>query len=326
MSQFLGIDVPHGTILAAAAGDASAHAAIYRDCHRAVHTLIRRLVPRAAVADELLQEVFVEILRSVATYSGDGSFGGWVRSIAVNKCLTYLRSPWHRSLFWVDAQPEDDPAPLVLIDAALQPDAQATARADLERALGQLPALSRSVVWLHDVEGYTHHEIGALLDRTPSFSKSQLARAHIKLRELLDPVAKPLPATRRLRFAAVVAAAGSVALLIVIGIEMLHRSSTAVAPQSTAVAPPATTLDQLVAQSRRLDDMLQELPERSRVERVAQAATIDTLEQRIQWLDFQLSYQPAAGFSQEQARQLWRERVDLMDSLVKVRYAQVQNL
>jgi RNA polymerase sigma factor (sigma-70 family) len=62
-----------------------------------VYTLIRRLVIRPAVAEDLLQDVFVELLRSVHTYSGAGSFVGWVKSIAVSKALMYLRSPWHRS-------------------------------------------------------------------------------------------------------------------------------------------------------------------------------------------------------------------------------------
>jgi len=61
------------------------------------------------------------------------------------------------------------------------------AAADLDRALGALPALTRSVVWLHDVEGYKHHEIARLLGRSTGFSKSQLARAHVRLRKLLDP-------------------------------------------------------------------------------------------------------------------------------------------
>jgi RNA polymerase sigma-70 factor (ECF subfamily) len=195
MSQFQGLEVPPDVIGAAARGDVAAHAAIYRACSGAVYALIRRLVPRAAVADELLQEVFVEILRSAGAYSGEGSFGGWVRSIAVNKCLMYLRSPWHRSLFWIDAVEDDDAASLVLVDTRPQPDAEASARVDLERALAQLPVLTRSVVWLHDVEGYTHHEIGALLGRTTSFSKSQLARAHTRLRELLDAPLESLPCT-----------------------------------------------------------------------------------------------------------------------------------
>jgi RNA polymerase sigma-70 factor (ECF subfamily) len=57
---------------------------------------------------------------------------------------------------------------------------------DLERALARLGDTARAVVWLHDVEGYTHAEIGRLLGGTASFSKSQLARAHAHLRELLE--------------------------------------------------------------------------------------------------------------------------------------------
>jgi RNA polymerase sigma-70 factor (ECF subfamily) len=49
-----------------------------------------------------------------------------------------------------------------------------------------LPALTRAIVWLHDVEGYTHADIGFALGRTPSFSKSQLARAHKRLRKALS--------------------------------------------------------------------------------------------------------------------------------------------
>jgi RNA polymerase sigma-70 factor (ECF subfamily) len=52
----------------------------------------------------------------------------------------------------------------------------------LERALAELSDTARAVVWLHDVEGYTHREIGKMMGRTASFSKSQLARAHDRLR------------------------------------------------------------------------------------------------------------------------------------------------
>jgi RNA polymerase sigma-70 factor (ECF subfamily) len=59
-------------------------------------------------------------------------------------------------------------------------------RMDLETALDRLSDTARAVVWLHDVEGFTHEEIGAQMGKTPSFSKSQLARAHQKLRVWLD--------------------------------------------------------------------------------------------------------------------------------------------
>ncbi|HEY4366763.1 MAG TPA: RNA polymerase sigma factor [Steroidobacteraceae bacterium] len=192
MSQFQSIEVVPEVIRAAAEGLDAAQEIIYRACERTVHTLIRRLIPNAAVAEDLFQEVCIEILRSTAAFSGEGSFGGWVRAIAVNKCLGYLRSPWHRSLLWLDA---DEDMSLAIVDAAQRPDVQVAARCDLERALDRLAPLTRSVVWLHDVEGYTHQEIGRLLGRTPSFSKSQLARAHTRLRELLDPSDESLPCT-----------------------------------------------------------------------------------------------------------------------------------
>jgi RNA polymerase sigma factor (sigma-70 family) len=185
MSHFQGIEIPVEVVRAAQAGDARAHETIYRTCRRPIYTLIRRLVVRTAIADELFQETFVEVLRNIGAYSGEGAFGGWVRSIAVSKCLMYLRSPWHRSLLYLD-QDDESTAPVVLLDPATHPDAQAAASADVERALAVLPALTRSVVWLHDVEGYTHGEIARLLGRTASFSKSQLARAHARLRELLE--------------------------------------------------------------------------------------------------------------------------------------------
>jgi RNA polymerase sigma-70 factor (ECF subfamily) len=185
MTHFQGIEVAAEVVRAAQAGEARAHEAIYLACRRPIYTLIRRLVVRAAIADELFQETFVEVLRNIGAYSGQGAFGGWVRSIAVSKCLMYLRSPWHRSLLYLDNDDEAT-APVVLLDGASHPDVQASASADVERALATLPALTRSVVWLHDVEGYTHAEIGRLLGRTASFSKSQLARAHVRLRELLE--------------------------------------------------------------------------------------------------------------------------------------------
>ncbi len=125
----------------------------------------------------------MEILRSIRSYSGDGSFAGWVRSIAVSKCLMYLRSPWHRSLLSLD----DDSAAAAPIALQASIDSEIEFDKDLERALADLPALTRSVVWLYDVEGYTHAEIARMLGRTISFSKSQLARAHARLRDALGP-------------------------------------------------------------------------------------------------------------------------------------------
>ena len=93
----------------------------------------------------------------------------------------HLRSPWRRGLSWIESLGFGE------LDSGETPGAaMAGAAIDLERALERLGDTARAVVWLHDVEGYTHAEIGTLLGGTPSLSKSQLARAHARLRELLE--------------------------------------------------------------------------------------------------------------------------------------------
>jgi RNA polymerase sigma factor (sigma-70 family) len=195
MSQFHHIDLAAEVIEQARAGSPSAQEAIYRAYARAVYTLAHRLVARPAIAEELLQETLVEVLRSLPAYRYEGSFSGWVRMIAVNKCLAHLRSPWHRNLLWIDALDEEQSPSYALVDSAPLPDAQVGNARDLEMALRCLAPISRTVVWLHDVEGYTHAEIARLLRRTPSFSKSQLARAHERLREFFVSADEVVPCT-----------------------------------------------------------------------------------------------------------------------------------
>ena len=179
MPSLQSIEISAEILNRARTGDIDAHEYIYRALSKPVYTLIRRLVIRPAVAEELLQDAFVEILCSVRNYRASGSFLGWVRSIAVSKALMYLRSPWHRAATWL----EPDGISLLHHEAAA---AAEPMDADLERALAMLPAVSRAVVWLHDVEELTHAEIARLFGRSTSFSKAQLARAHRQLRERLE--------------------------------------------------------------------------------------------------------------------------------------------
>ena len=176
MPSLQALEIPPAVLALARAGDAPSQEAIYRALNRPVYALIRRLVLRPAIAEELLQDVFVEILRSLKDYQGSGPFLGWVRRIAISKSLMYLRSPWHRRLDWLDGGAREP-----LAGDESPPDVR-----DLEAALAQLTAVSRSVVWLHDVEGYTHGEIAEFFGRSVSFSKSQLARAHQQLKAHLD--------------------------------------------------------------------------------------------------------------------------------------------
>ena len=192
MSRLTEITVPDDIVQKARCGDDGAQAHIYSAMSPAVFGLIRRIVSNRALAEDLFQDTMMIVFERLGAFRGEAPLGAWVRQVAVTRCLMYLRSPWHRSLLWLDADDSPVPPP---IDTASRPDAQACASADVEKLLAMLPAITRSVVWLHDVEGYTHGEIARLLGRTTSFSKSQLARAHTRMRELLDPASESLPCT-----------------------------------------------------------------------------------------------------------------------------------
>ena len=182
MSKFADIQIDPAIVKRAARGDARAHEIIYRAFASPVYSLCLRFTKVPAQAEDLVQDTFIEIMRSISRYRGEAALGSWIRRIAISKALMFLRSAWTsrgQSLAddWQDATPDD------AVGQALsrQPD---TAM-DLDSALANLPSVSRAVVWLHDVEGFTHKEIAALMGRSESFSKSQLSRAYQRLRPLL---------------------------------------------------------------------------------------------------------------------------------------------
>lgn len=161
-------------------GDLGALETLFRAHEGPVYNVARRLCRNPEDAEEVLQETFLEVARSLVRYRGDGPLSAWIRRIAANKALARLRRERLRRADSLAESTDDDPR---LAEPQGQRDVPA--RLDLEAALERLPAISRAVVWLHDVEGYTHEEIGELMQRTASFSKSQLARAHRRLRRWL---------------------------------------------------------------------------------------------------------------------------------------------
>ena len=149
--------------------------------------------------------------------------------------------------------------------------------------------------------------------------------------EIQRAMARPVAAPRRVVSARLVAALAFVTLTTIFFIALRDQTEPPFAGRKVEPVehpnPPTDVIEtarvpELVARSQQLEGLLQKLPVRPRIERVSTAAMIDTIEQRIQWLDFQLSDAPDSGLNEEQTRRLWRERVELMDSLVKVRYAE----
>jgi RNA polymerase sigma-70 factor (ECF subfamily) len=186
MTRLTEIEIDRDVLVRAQWGEPEAQAHLYLAFSSAVYALIRRMMPRPVVADDLFQDTFVEVLQSLPSFRGEAPLGAWIRRIAISKCLMHLRSPWHRSLLWLDQLAGDSGD--ALDPVLVPPDAQGnlSLQQDLEAALAKLPTRTRAVVWLHDVEGLTHDEIASQFGLSVSFSKSQLMRGHLRLRELLQ--------------------------------------------------------------------------------------------------------------------------------------------
>jgi RNA polymerase sigma-70 factor (ECF subfamily) len=159
-------------------GEAEAFEAIFRAHSKMAYSVARRLIKDQDLAQEVVQDTFVDVMRKIGSFRGEAPLGAWIRRIAVNRGLMLLRSYWNKHGQLTDEETleryhgGDDPVSI-------------GEESDLSDALATLSPTSRTVVWLYDVEGYTHAEIASLMGKTVSFSKSQLARAHTRLREIL---------------------------------------------------------------------------------------------------------------------------------------------
>jgi RNA polymerase sigma-70 factor (ECF subfamily) len=163
----------------AKSGDEQALEGLYRAYEGTVYSLARRMCRTEEDAEDVLQETFFEVCRSIPRFRGTegGSLTAWIKRIAASKALIKLRAGRYR-----DADSLEDEAGEVI---AGPQDPDVGLQMDLEAALARLSDTSRAVVWMHDVEGYTHEEIAELMGKTVSFSKSQLARAHMRLKRML---------------------------------------------------------------------------------------------------------------------------------------------
>jgi RNA polymerase sigma factor (sigma-70 family) len=172
------IDVPQALLARARRGEPGAFEQIYRLFERPVFTLALRLTGQREEAQDVLQDTMFKLFDRLGEFRAESPFWGWLRQIAVNEALMHLRKrgrlPLTDDAVDTELESHDVMLPPAAADAGL-----------LARAMGRLPDTTRSVLWLYHAEGYTHDEIAGLMGRTPSFSKSQLARGTRKLRDLL---------------------------------------------------------------------------------------------------------------------------------------------
>ncbi len=151
-------------------GDLEAFREVYATHVGRIHALSLRMTANPSLAEEYTQEVFVKAWRKLGSFRGEAAFSSWLHRVAVNTIL--------------DALKRERYVELPLVKRAWIP--ATTPAFELERAIAGLPDKARRVFVLHDIEGYTHEEIGEFMGTTAGTARGQLHRARHLLREVLS--------------------------------------------------------------------------------------------------------------------------------------------
>ena len=161
------------------AGDSDAFEALYREHSPRLYALARRMTGSPHESEDLLQEIFLQVHRKLDSYRGDAALGTWLYRLAIRQCLDFLRSRQGRMR--AASSPIED-------EGSSTPSMRETpgARIDIERAVARLPNGCRIAFVLHDVEGLEHKQIAEMLGVSEGTSKSQVFKARMKLRALLQ--------------------------------------------------------------------------------------------------------------------------------------------
>jgi len=171
----------------AKAGSGPAFEYLYQLHNRRIYSLCLRMTKDVAEAEDLTQEAFLQMFRKIGTFRGESAFSTWLHRLAVNLVLMRLRKKNLLTTSYDEPMGQDgeDSRPREYGSADMKLTG-AVDRMTLEKAIAALPAGYRMIFHLHDVEGYEHQEIAGMMGCTVGNSKSQLHKARMKLRELLQ--------------------------------------------------------------------------------------------------------------------------------------------
>jgi RNA polymerase sigma-70 factor (ECF subfamily) len=169
---------PLDDVALAAGGDVRAFERLYRAHLPRVHGLVRRMTA-GRDADELTQDVFVRVWQKLGSFRGESAFGTWLHRLAANVVIERFRTDATRRSRHYDGEE--------IFETLSERPRSGDLAMDLEMALTRLPDGAREIFVLHDVEGYKHTEIAAMLEISAGTSKAQLHRARMMLRRHLRP-------------------------------------------------------------------------------------------------------------------------------------------
>lgn len=167
-------------------GDADCFGSLYGMYKRRVYPLCLRMTGNTADAEDLTQEAFLQLYRKISTFRGESAFSTWLHRLTVNVVLMHLRK---KSLPQVSLEemlePRED-GPKRDIGARDDQLVGSIDRIVLERSIANLAPGYRSAFVMHDIQGYEHKEIAGIMKCSTGNSKSQLHKARVKLRDLLQ--------------------------------------------------------------------------------------------------------------------------------------------
>jgi RNA polymerase sigma-70 factor, ECF subfamily len=155
---------------------------LYNKHYRRVYSLCLRMTANVADAEDLAQDVFIQVQRKLASFRGDSAFTTWLHRIAVNQVLMHFRKRSVRSEMTTETGEMPEHVTAIEKKQAAVP---VIDRIALVAAVDKLPNGYRTVFLLHDVEGYEHEEIAKVLGISAGTSKSQLHKARMRLRSML---------------------------------------------------------------------------------------------------------------------------------------------
>jgi RNA polymerase sigma-70 factor (ECF subfamily) len=172
----------------AAKGDMFAFEEIYQRHHRRVYSICLRMLQNASEAEDLTQDVFIQLYRKIGSFRGDSAFTTWLHRMTVNQVLMHFR----KRVVKFEKTTEEGDTPIQIVNGTENHRKMPIVdKIALESAIKQLPDGYKNVFVLHDVEGYEHEEVARILGCSVGTSKSQLHKARLKLRKLLQKKANP---------------------------------------------------------------------------------------------------------------------------------------
>lgn len=170
-----------GLIQRSREGDSQAMEAIYRHFKTSLFNLAYRYTYNTAVAEDLLQDIFLKIFTHIKDVREEETFVSWIYRIAINTCFSYLRGTKSQLKRTVPLDEVEGK-----IDEGTYESGDRMMKRSLDDAIQSLPGKLKTVFLLHDVQGFKHEEIAQIMDWSPGTSKSQLFKARMKIRERLE--------------------------------------------------------------------------------------------------------------------------------------------